>query len=651
MTRKPFFITTPIYYVNDVPHIGHAYTTIAADVVARFKRLSGYEVYFLTGTDEHGQKVEKAALQAGLSPQQLSDTMVKKFQDLWKRLNISNTDFIRTTEKRHKQSVQQFFKVVQDKGDIYKGVYEDWYCIPCETFWTDLQLIEGNCPTCQRPVERLKEESYFFKMSRYQQALLDHIKKNPNFIHPVSRRNEVVRFVSDGLKDLSISRMSFQWGIPVPSDPDHVVYVWFDALLNYLTSIGYGRDKKQFKRFWPANVHLIGKDILRFHAVFWPCFLLSAGLPLPKQISTHGWWTVDGEKMSKSKGNVVDPHAVINRYGTDAFRYFLLREVPFGEDGDFSETAMTQRFNSELANDLGNLLSRTLTMIERYTEGSIPSPQTTVEAEDQKLKTQVTSLYEKISPLINQWAFHLVLIEIWKSIDLANQYIERNAPWELAKDPKKKARLQTVLYTLSESLRILSLCLYPFMPSTASRLWDQLGIKDPLSNTLFSRDSLWGKLHPGQRVKKEKHLFPRIVEPETSEKTLAPNKQPDSAIKKGKTPVKPSNEEDSTISIEDFKKLNLCVGRILEAEAIPEADRLLKLKVDIGQEVRQVVAGIAKRYSPEELKGMSVILVTNLKPVKIRGVESEGMILAAGDKEVESIATFLKPPSPGTIVR
>jgi methionyl-tRNA synthetase len=638
--RKPFYITTPIYYVNDVPHIGHAYTTAAADVIARFQRLSGREVFFLTGTDEHGQKVEKAAAQSGESPIALADRMVRRFQDLWVRLGVSNDDFIRTTQERHIRTVQEFFKTVAEKGDIYKGVYEDWYCIPCETFWTDLQLVDGSCPTCGRPVERLKEESYFFRMSRYEKPLLDHLRKHPGFIRPKTRRNEVMRFVSDGLRDLSISRVTFKWGIPVPTDERHVIYVWFDALVNYLTAAGYGRDPERFGKWWPADVHLIGKDILRFHAVYWPCFLLSAGLPLPDRIVTHGWWTVEGEKMSKSKGNVVDPNLMIERYGADAFRFFLLREVPFGDDGDFSEASLVQRFNSELANDLGNLMSRTLTMIERYSEGRIPSPAKTATADDRKLRSAAAGLYKKVSSRLDDWAFHLALREIWKVVDLANRYIERNAPWELAKDAKKRKRLDTVLYHLAESLRVLSLYLYPFMPETGKRMREQLGLDGPISTVDLSKDHRWGKLKAGTSTRKGKQLFPRIE--------AAPSPE---TPKKEETRMTQTEMTKSMIDIEDFRKIDFRTGRIVSAEPIPGADKLLKLMVDIGTETRQVVAGIATRYKPEALVGMNVILVANLKPARIRGVESQGMILAAGDKEVEALATFLESPEPGTTVK
>jgi methionyl-tRNA synthetase len=640
MKRKIFYITTPIYYVNDIPHIGHAYTTVAADVSARYRRISGNEVFFLTGSDEHGQKVEKAALDTGETPIGLADRMVRHYRKLWERLHISNDDFIRTTQPRHVDAVQRFFLRVLEKGDIYKGEYEDWYCVPCETFWTQLQLNSDLCPTCGRSVERLKEESYFFKMSRYGKKLLAHIKKNPGFIHPMSRRNEVISFLSGGLRDLSVSRVTFQWGIPVPTDKRHVIYVWFDALVNYLTASGYASDQTMFRRMWPADAHIIGKDILRFHAVYWPCFLLSAGLPLPKQIVTHGWWTVDGEKMSKSKGNVVDPNVIVDRFGADAFRYFLLRDVPFGDDGDFSERALTQRYNSDLANDLGNLHSRTLTMIERYSGGRVPVISKATQPDDRRLKGLATGLDKKVGTQMDRWAFHNALRDIWGVVEFSNQYIERNAPWELARNGKKAARLRTVLYHLAETLRILSLYLYPFMPDTAARMASQLGVHGDIGGSLLAKTKKWGGIKPGTTVKKGKQLFPRIEEIAAAPPTL---KETQSVID--------IKQETDSLTIEDFKKIRLRAGRIISAEAVPGASRLLKLQVDIGNETRQIVAGIAPRYSPDQIVGQSVIVVANLKPAVIRGVESQGMILAAGDKEVESLATFTDPPQPGTPVR
>jgi len=635
--RKTFYITTPIYYVNDVPHIGHAYTTIAADVLARYKRLTGHEVFFLTGTDEHGQKVEKAAAERGESPRQLADRVMTRFQRLWERLNISNDKFIRTTDFDHYKAVTAFFKKVQEKGNIYLGQYEDWYCVFDEAYWTEFQLTDGKCPTCGRAVEKLKEESYFFRMSNYQNQLLRFLRKQLNFIKPQSRRNEVIRFVEGGLRDLSISRISFRWGIPVPGDDRHVIYVWFDALTNYLTAIGFGKDQKTFNRFWPADVHIIGKDILRFHAVYWPCFLFSAGLKLPKQIFSHGWWTVNGEKMSKSKGNVVDPDVMIDRYGVDAFRYFLLREVPFGEDGDFSEAALVQRINSELANDLGNLFSRELTMLERHHQGTVPKPSVkNLTKPDRQLSLVAKQLYPKIQKEMEGLQFHSALKEIWRLVDLANRYIEQSAPWDLAKHPEKQARLKTVLYNSAEALRILSLYLFPFMPKTAQEMAKQLGLKTDWAKINLKTEVQWGRLKPGTKIEKESQLFPRI---ETN------------LVTKEEKTVQTETMETGQIGIEEFQKIHLRVGKVESAEKVPGSEKLIKLIVDIGAEKRQVVAGIAKRYSPADLIGKKVIVVTNLKPAKLMGVESQGMILAAGDQEVLGLATFIEDVPPGSKVK
>ncbi|MCK5825735.1 MAG: methionine--tRNA ligase [Desulfuromusa sp.] len=504
---KTFYVTTPIYYVNDVPHIGHAYTTLACDVIARYKRARGYDVAFLTGTDEHGQKVEMAAKANGETPLELADRVVKRFQALWLKLDISHTDFIRTTQERHKHTVQEQFKAIEAKGDIYLGEYEDWYCTPCETFWTETQLLDGNCPDCGRKTTKLKEESYFFRMSKYQEQLLKHIEDNPDFIQPKSRRNEILSFIREGLRDLSISRTSFSWGIPAPGNEKHVIYVWFDALTNYISALGYPEDKDgKFATYWPAT-HVIGKDILRFHAVYWPTFLMAAGLPLPEKVFAHGWWTVEGQKMSKSLRNVVEPNKLIDTYGVDAIRYFLLREVPFGLDGDFSHNALIHRINSDLANDLGNLVSRSTAMLNKYFGGELPAPKV-ADNTDQALIDLFSVTIKKIDAHLNNMAFNKALMSIWELISAGNKYIDETAPWSLAKDAEQRDRLATVMYNLLESIRIVALLVAPFLPATGEKILQILGC-DHTNLTLDGQDQ-WGGLESGTNIEKASPLFPRI---------------------------------------------------------------------------------------------------------------------------------------------
>ena len=653
---KTFYITTPIYYVNDVPHIGHAYTTIAADVLARYHRQWGHDVFFLTGLDEHGQKVQQAAEKAGIAPQTYCNQLAPKFQNLWKRLNISNDAFIRTTDPKHKAYVQKTLQTLYDKDLIYRADYTGWYCTFDERFWTEKDVVEGLCPDCKRPVERLSESNYFFRMSRYQSRLLTYIADHPDFILPLSRRNEVVGFLQKPLEDLSISRPKsrLSWGIDLPFDSATVTYVWIDALVNYVSALEYLRPAPSFDRYWASHsaesaserrvLHLVGKDILTTHAVYWSSMLMALELPLPHTIFAHGWWTVNGEKMSKSRGNVVDPNAIIDEFGADAFRYFLLREVPFGHDGDFSKDAMVGRINSELANDLGNLLQRSLTMIERFAQGTVPAHTHAAETEmEVRLRKTINGLFTSAERHITSLEFNRALESIWELVQLGNQYVDKSAPWTLAKKPEDKARLQTVLYHAGETLRILSLVLYPFMPHTAEEMARQLGLTVDLANP--QPDELnWGFLPPGTKIARGQPLFPRI------ETTKKPGEAPVTQ-EPGSTQTQPQAAQSEQISIEDFRKVVLRVGKVLTAERVPKSTKLLKLLVDIGTEERQVIAGIGTKYAPEDLVGKRVVIVANLKPAKLMGVESQGMVLAAGDEEVSALLTTLEDVAPGSKIK
>ncbi|MDU7106924.1 MAG: methionine--tRNA ligase [Clostridium perfringens] len=626
MCKKPYYITTPIYYPSTNLHIGNTYTTVAADAIARFKRLTGHEVMFLTGTDEHGQKIERIANEKGITPKEHVDEIVAGIKDLWKMMNISYDKFIRTTDDYHVKAVQEIFKKLYDQGDIYKDSYEGLYCTPCESFWTETQLVNGNCPDCGRPVEKAKEEAYFFKMSKYADRLIQYIEEHPDFIQPESRKNEMLNnFLRPGLQDLCVSRTSFTWGIPVSFDEKHVIYVWIDALSNYITALGYGQENQElYKKFWPADVHLIGKDILRFHTIYWPIMLMALGLELPKQVFGHGWLLVDGGKMSKSKGNVVDPVVLVNMFGADAVRYYLLREIPFGSDGLFNNEIFIKKVNTDLANDLGNLLSRTIAMVYKYFDGVIQAP-TCKEAIDDELINLALSTSGKVEASIDALKIPEALESIWTLISRANKYIDETNPWILAKDEEKKERLGTVLYNLLETLRFVSVMISPFLTETSVKINDQLNTK---VTTWESLKEFNGTV-AGDKVVKGDVIFPRIdVEEKLAElEALKP------------APVKPANEElvknpiKEEITIDDFDKIDLRVVKVLECEPVKKAKKLLKLKVDLGGEERQVISGIAQYYKPEELVGKYVVLVANLKPVKLRGELSQGMILAAAPSD------------------
>lgn len=625
MKKNKFYITTPIYYSNSEPHIGTVYTTIVADTFARFYRLKDYDVFFLTGLDEHGQKLARTAQEKGYTPQEYVDMMAQKFLDTWKKIGITNDDFIRTTQKRHEEVVQKVFQKLYDNGYLYKGTYAGWYCTPCETFYQKEELHDGNCPNCGRPVEFLEEETYYFKLSEFGPALLKYIEEHPEFVYPESRRNEVISFIKSGLKDISATRTTVKWGIPVPFDPKHTVYVWFDALVNYISALGYlSDDDTKFRRYWPADVHLIGKDILRFHAIIWPAILMALNIPLPKTVLAHGFWTIKGGKISKSKGNKVDPHELINIYGVDALRYFLLREVPLGLDGEYSDEAFHRRYTSDLANDLGNLLNRVLTVAEKYSEGKVPNP-SEMKEEDKALLEKTEETAKRVEEEMEKFNPSSALGSIWEVIQDANRYIDQQAPWNLTSD---KERLNTVIYTLLETLRRISILLYAFIPDSAVKIQEQLGYQDPQFSWDLIKDV---KIPVGQKLNKGKILFPRVERKEKEEKEEIAS--------------------EPKITIDEFKKIDLRVAKVLSARRVENSDKLLLLEIDLGDEKRQIVAGIAEHYKPEDMVGKEIIVVYNLQPAKIRGYESQGMLLAAKDsKGCLAILTPEKEVDPGSKV-
>ena len=649
MEKKNFYLTTPIYYPNSNLHLGHTYTTIVADVLKKYKQAQGYDVFLTTGTDEHGQKLQESAIKAGKEPLEYIDPIVDSAKELWKTLDIDFDAFVRSTDKIHEKNVSDIFTKLYEKGEIYKGSYKGMYCVPCEAFWTESQLVEGNkCPDCGREVSESEEETYFFRLSKYQDKLLKLYEENPDFIQPESRKNEMISFINEGLTDLSVTRSSFDWGVRVPFDEKHIVYVWIDALSCYLTGVGYGTDEEKFNKYWPCDVHLIGKEIMRFHAIIWPSILMALDLPLPKKIFGHGWILFDDDKMSKSKGNIVYAEPIIERYGMDALRYFMLREFTFGQDGNFTYTKMLNRINSDLVNDLGNLVSRTVAMCEKYFGGIVPAQTELTDIDNDLIETAVTTR-DRVAELMDKLNFSMALEEIWKLVRRTNKYIDETTPWTLIKEGQED-RLKTVIYNLLESIRIISGLIKPFMKETSSKINEQIGYSD------YSYEDLtkFGLLKVGTKVCKGKNLFDRLdvdkeleIIVEKNSELIEFRKKKNSGSNEEKEVV---DEERELITIDDFAKVELKVGKIIECQPHPKADRLLVSKIDIGDEVRTIVSGIRKFYNEKDLIGKKVIVVTNLKPVNLRGVESNGMILAASDEENLSVLTVLNDVKEGSKV-
>ena len=665
-----FYITTPIYYINAEPHLGHAYTTMVADAIARSRRLLGSDVFFLTGTDEHGQKVERAAQKAGLDPRVFADKIAGKYVDLFRALNISNDDFIRTTEARHVHAAQAIWRRVRDRGYLYKAPYEGWYCTVDELFVPEAQLVDGRCPTCGNPVERLSEESYFFKLSAFQEPLLELYRSNPGFLTPDIRRNEMIAFVSAGLRDLSVSRTSFKWGIPVPDDPGHVMYVWFDALTNYITAVGFPDDEVRFQRYWPADVHLMGKEIVRQHTVYWPAFLMAAGLELPRRVVGHGWWLMNEAKMSKSLGNVVQPQGYVDRFGVDALRYFVMREMVLGQDASFTDDVFLTRYNSDLANDLGNVVSRATTMIQRYCGGTVPAA-TVVDTVDGELRRRSDAVIAAATTAVERFDFSGALREVWSLISDLNKYIVTREPWVLAKSPDLRPKLDATLGNAADVLRVVAALIEPVMPSTAARVRGMLGIAAESWVGLKA-----GTIATGANLGRIEPLFPRVEHTVEELRQMVDNKQPTgtpaSEAAATPAPIQPASTPapagtttsaapaapptawplDQRISIEDFMKIDLRVARVTAAERVPNSKKLVKLEIDLGSEQRTLVAGIAEAYEAETLVGRHVAIVANLKPAKLMGIESNGMVLAASPEGGKPLlVSFDTPPALGTRVR